>query len=187
MTCQALDGVLEARKAGLFVFKFYKQGKPYYVIVDDLLPTFEHPNGKPVPFFAICGNPLVYWVSMVEKAYAKLHGRYYALHGGSTDEALEDLLGVPVENVFLDDGSTMTDKMSLYNSLRTLTYNHAVIGCKLDLEMFTWMPTVEKKKIYARAMSLGIQPFHIYSILDTRVVDAINSMGKKEKVMMVRL
>jgi hypothetical protein len=77
--------------------------------------------------------------------------------------------------------------LSLYNSLRTLSYNHAVVGAKLDLEMFTWMSATDKKKLYSRAMSLGIQPFHIYSILDTRMVDAGSSLGKKEKVMMVRL
>ena len=85
-----------------------------------------------------------------------MHGRYFALEGGQTDEALEDLMGVPVENCFIDDGSTMTSATSLFNSLRTLTFNHAVVGCKLDLEMFTWMKPIEKKKVYAKAVTQGI-------------------------------
>jgi hypothetical protein len=57
--------------------------------------------------FARCANPLLTWCSLIEKAYAKLHGRYWALTGGSTDEALEDMLGVSVENCFI--GRQMTD------------------------------------------------------------------------------
>ena len=157
LTCSGIKAAQDARKQHqLFVFRFFKQGKPVFVIVDNMIPTYELVDGTPRPFFARCGNPLLFWVQLVEKAYAKLHGRYYALHGGSTDEALEDLLGVVVENCFIDDGTTMTDKTSLFNTLRTLTFNHAIVGCKLDLEMFTWMEASAKKKHYAKAIALGI-------------------------------
>lgn len=36
-----------------------------------------------------------YWVSMIEKAYAKLFGSYHSLNGGTIDEAIYVLTGLP--------------------------------------------------------------------------------------------
>ena len=43
--------------------------------------------------FASCGDPNVFWPGIVEKAYAKLHGSYSILQGGSVADALVDLTG----------------------------------------------------------------------------------------------
>jgi hypothetical protein len=158
------------RQFGIYVFRFFKMYDPYYVIVDDRIPCLEMADGRPLPFFARCANPQLFWISLIEKAYAKLHGRYYALNGGTTDEALEDLLGVPVENCFIDNGSSMTDKSALFNCIKTICYNHCVIGCKLDLEMFPGTDPTEKQKTYSKAKTLGLQPNHMYTILDARTV-----------------
>ena len=108
---------------------------PHFVIIDDRIPTQEMPNGKEVPYFARCSNPHLFWISLVEKAYAKLHGRYFALDGGSTDEALEDLLGLPVENCFVGTPDTMTEKTTFFNAVKALCFNHCVVGCKIDHEL----------------------------------------------------
>jgi len=63
----------------MYVFRFFKAGSPIFVIIDDFIPTEELANGRPVPFFARCVNPNLFWISLIEKAYAKLHGRYFAL------------------------------------------------------------------------------------------------------------
>lgn len=43
--------------------------------------------------FASSGDPNVFWPGIVEKAYAKLHGSYASLQGGSVADALVDLTG----------------------------------------------------------------------------------------------
>ena len=63
----------------MYVFRFFKAGTPIFVIIDDLIPTTDLANGRPVPLFARCVNPNLFWISLIEKAYAKLHGRYFAL------------------------------------------------------------------------------------------------------------
>ena len=159
---------------------------PYYVIIDDRIPTQELPNGAEVPYFARCKNPHLFFVSLVEKAYAKLHGRYFALDGGSTDEALEDLLGLPVENCFVGTADTMTDKAHFFNSLKVLAYNHCILGCKIDHEILL-KEQLQRDQKYAEANSKGLQPCHMYSILDARTVMSTDHKGKKVENNLIRL
>lgn len=93
---------------------------------------------------------------------------------------------MPVENCFVGSPETMTDKGSLYNSLKVLCYNHALVGCKIDYELLLTDQT-EKDKMYSRAKSKGLLPHHMYSILDVRSVMISDHSGKQTEVNLVRL
>ena len=188
VTCQEEPDLVAARKQGIYVFRFFKSYKPHYVIIDDRLPTQEMPDGKEVPFFARCRSPHLFWISLLEKAYAKLHGRYFALDGGNTDEALEDLCGLPVEKCFVGSPETMTDRNHFYNTVKTLCLNHCLLGCKIDHEiLLDSTQSTEKAQKYAQAETKGLQPHHMYTILDARTVVTTDHQGKKVENNLIRL
>jgi calpain-15 len=61
---------------GFYWVNFYKNGEWHRVTVDDYFPCSV--NGGPI--FSTSNGGL--WVLLIEKAYAKLHGSYWALRSG---------------------------------------------------------------------------------------------------------
>ncbi|XP_066565887.1 calpain-10 isoform X1 [Amia ocellicauda] len=74
--------------AGRFTFCFWQCGRWEEVQIDDLLPCI---GAKPC--FSHCRSPSAFWVALLEKAYAKLHGSYERLWAGQVAEAQVDVTG----------------------------------------------------------------------------------------------
>ena len=65
----------EQRVFGVF---FYKNGTKSLVMVDDLIPIASDGEAAfAVASNSVVKNPKVLWVSIIEKAWAKLHGNYF--------------------------------------------------------------------------------------------------------------
>ena len=67
-----------------------KDGEWKEIIVDNYLPC---DNRKKIPCFSTSSNPNQFWVSYLEKCYAKAYGSYYMIEEGGIEEALYDLTG----------------------------------------------------------------------------------------------
>ena len=80
------------QKAGGYRVYINKSGWYHNVIVDSYLPTYN----AAVYFGRSAGDPYELWVSLLEKAYAKMHGSYARIIGGNPLQALQDLTGFPV-------------------------------------------------------------------------------------------
>ncbi|XP_076150665.1 calpain-10 [Alosa pseudoharengus] len=74
--------------SGRFLLHFWQRGAWVEVQVDDRLPCIDNKL-----CFSQCLCPSAFWVALLEKAYAKLHGSYEALWAGQVCEALVDLSG----------------------------------------------------------------------------------------------
>ncbi|KAL0955338.1 hypothetical protein HGRIS_004221 [Hohenbuehelia grisea] len=109
--------VAHDREVGVYGFVFFRDFTWVTVVVDDLLymsiPKFEELSsqekqlyhgdkqrynnqarkGPDCLSFARSATENVTWVSLIEKAYAKLHGDYLSLDGGYPSEAIEDFTG----------------------------------------------------------------------------------------------
>ena len=73
---------------GAVTVRLYKRGCWHYVTVDTRIPCL---NGKPL--FARNRRSQEYWMCVLEKAYAKIHGCYEALVDGEVDYGLRDVTG----------------------------------------------------------------------------------------------
>ena len=91
------------RKKGIFCFRFYKNFKWRYVLVDNRLPCrpIGHVKQTPQLLYAKCRDINEFWVPMIEKAFAKLHGSYKAIESGFINEGLVDLTGMCADKILI--------------------------------------------------------------------------------------
>lgn len=147
----------EYNEEGIYTVRFCIQGEWVPVIVDDWIPC-ESP-GKPAFATSRKGNEI--WVSVLEKAYAKLHGSYEALEGGLVQDALVDLTGGAGEEIDMRSAQAQIDLASgrLWSQLLRFKQEGFLLGAG--------SPSGSDVEV----SSSGIVQGHAYSILQVRDVD----------------
>lgn len=147
----------EYNEEGIYTVRFCIQGEWVPVVVDDWIPC-ESP-GKPAFATSKKGNEL--WVSLLEKAYAKLHGSYEALEGGLVQDALVDLTGGAGEEIDMRSAQAQIDLASgrLWSQLLRFKQEGFLLGAG--------SPSGSDVHI----SSSGIVQGHAYSLLQVREVD----------------
>ncbi|CAI5776051.1 calpain-10 isoform X1 [Podarcis lilfordi] len=90
---------------GCFTCRVWQFGHWVEVTIDDRLPCL---GGKLC--FSQCQTEDVFWLPLLEKAYAKVHGSYEQLWAGQVADALVDLTGGLAERWSLKDPGRSTER-----------------------------------------------------------------------------
>ena len=116
---------------GFISFTLYSFGEWVEVSVDTLLPCTEAGD----PIFAHSKDPTEVWVPLLEKAYAKMHGSYEALDGGSVTAVMADLTGGVSESIDMTDDDSVLEIADGSMWKRLLRYgekSNYLLGCALS-------------------------------------------------------
>ncbi|XP_076837586.1 calpain-10 [Brachyhypopomus gauderio] len=109
---------------GEFRFRFWHCGVWREVLVDDRLPCTNN-----TLCFSRCHSTSAFWVALLEKAYAKLHGSYEKLWAGQVCEAVVDLSGGVAERWSLKSAVDTPTGRSLLPELSEEMRKRSYISC----------------------------------------------------------
>ncbi|KAM4694875.1 calpain-10 [Discoglossus pictus] len=140
---------------GRFTCCFWHFGHWVDVTIDDRLPCL----GDKL-CFSHCQDESAFWLSLLEKAYAKLHGSYEALWAGQVSDALMDLTGGLAERWSLaagEDGS----KEEIFSKMLELK-EHSSMSCSV---------------LHCREGAGELAEFHAFTITDLQPV--VTTDGQK--------
>lgn len=121
------------REYGIYVMRFFKNSHWIYVIIDDNLPTHES-NGSLL--FGRSPQDELFWVALVEKAYAKVHRCYQSLISGQIQEGISDMSGFISETMLIrnENGFNTKEMKSpdeLWKKIFTAYKNGSMMGCSI--------------------------------------------------------
>ena len=165
-------------KKGLYVFRFILNCKWRWVIIDDRLPIVEVEGRHPQYVFAHCKDASELWVSLIEKAYAKLYGCYQALNGGLIDDALVDLTGYVAEKTKVSINNP-EEAEKLWASLKNYRSDRCLMGCSIDAE------GVESDVIW-NGEATGLLARHAYAIIDALQISDPKARKKRHRLIRLR-
>ena len=194
------------RERGIYCFKFYKNYKWRYVIIDDTLPCLKVNDvsmERPRLIYGKCRNNDEFWVALIEKAYAKLHGCYEKLNSGFIDDAIQDLTGLNTRRILLGedvfrDNERMIDKtwndlvdytsdfvsaknnvLTKFSSIKSmvsnilLDKNNSILACSVDAK------GKEKQDVIYKGDKSGLISGHAYALL--KAFEIPKPVSKKER------
>jgi hypothetical protein len=148
----------DANKAGCYPLQLCLCGAPKKVILDDYVVVNK--QKKPAFTGSKAGE---LWVMLLEKAYAKVHGRFETIEGGDARESLNVLTGAPTELV-----------------------KHETYAGKLD-ELWKILSTSDEKNYImctgAKNDNNGVLRAHAYTLIGTREE---NVNGRNVRLVQVR-
>ncbi|KAM4611413.1 calpain-9 [Polymixia lowei] len=150
--------------AGIFHFQFWQHNKWLDVVVDDRLPSVRN---RLVMVHSASNNE--FWSALLEKAYAKMHGSYESLKGGSTMEAMEDFTG-GVGEMYDTKGAPA----NLFNIMKKALDRGSMLGCSINI--------TSSAESEAQTTS-GLVKGHAYSITG---LEEVNYRGQKVKLIRIR-
>ncbi|KAL3903725.1 MAG: hypothetical protein SGPRY_011560, partial [Prymnesium sp.] len=151
-----------------------RDGEWLVLQVDERLPHMMH---GPKPTLAFANGDL--WVSLVEKAVAKMYMSYASLESGSTDEALETLTGFPTTRMMLQGAKAMSgphfrEDKALHDKL----WKELVSALRAG---FLCTATVDGSNT-VKAKKMRLVPEHAYSLIGVdegkRDVILLNPLGE---------
>jgi calpain-6 len=171
---QDWDETNPRKYAGIFKFQFWQMGDWIEVLVDDLLPVTENDellfagpnvskNQKAQPGVAGTGSSVAeFWLALMEKAYAKLHGNYSAIYGTNfSSHAFEELTGGLTEGLW--DVNQLLPKVSskemFFKKLKRDKENGALMSC-----------AIQRENNRADTKRVGLEPYHSYAIVDFKEI-----------------
>ncbi|XP_034445250.1 calpain-9 [Hippoglossus hippoglossus] len=158
------DQDFDRRYAGIFHFQFWQHNQWMDVVVDDRLPSVRD---ELILVHSASNNE--FWSALLEKAYAKLHGSYESLKGGSTMEAMEDFTGGVGEMY-----ETKNAPNNLFPIMKKALDRGSMMGCSIDISS-----SAESEA----KTSTGLVKGHAYSITG---VEEVNYRGQKVQLIRIR-
>ncbi|XP_037545941.1 calpain-9 [Nematolebias whitei] len=158
------DQDFEHKYAGIFHFQFWQHNKWLDVVVDDRLPTVRN---RLIMLHSASNDE--FWSALMEKAYAKLHGSYESLKGGSTMEAMEDFTGGVGEMY-----ETKTAPSDLFLIMKKALDRGSMMGCSIDI--------TSSAESEARTTT-GLVKGHAYSITG---LEEVKFRGQTIKLVRIR-